>query len=47
MEARSQIAKKDAEIARLRKALTEIVELDASIVDCDCCRIASEALEGK
>lgn len=37
----------EAENAKLKQALQEIVELDASIVDCDCCRIASAALEGK
>ncbi len=47
LDAQDVLAERDAEIARLRKALEEIVEIDASIMDCPCCDVAAKALEGK
>lgn len=44
---RGELGAKNVEIARLKRALQEIVKIDASIVDCDCHRIASAALEGE
>lgn len=42
-----ELAERASEIARLRRALEEIVEIDASIADCPCCGIAAAALDGE